>query len=99
MQVLDHGIEVECLELFGVVEILAHRIGQRRIAMEHLDVQRVRPPVAIGVSALAAGERALARALVVSLFVHGFLRSVFGPRTSIPWTNVKTAPDKSNSIA
>ena len=29
MQVLDHGVQVEALELLGVVELLAHRIGQR----------------------------------------------------------------------
>ena len=51
MQVLDHGIEVETLELLGVVERLAHRIGRRGVAMENLDVQLVRPPVAIAVSA------------------------------------------------
>jgi hypothetical protein len=37
--------------------------------MEHLDVQRVRPPVAVRVSAAAVRERALARAFV-SLCVH-----------------------------
>ena len=76
MQVLDHGIEVEGLELLGVVEILAHRIGQGGVPMEHLDVQRVRPPVAVPVSA-GARERAFARALVVSLCVHGFSPLVF----------------------
>src|SRR5215218_5005817 len=34
--------------------------------MQHLDVQRFRPPVAVGVSALAARERAL----LISLCVH-----------------------------
>ena len=47
VQVLDHGIEVEGLELLGVVERLAHRIGQGGIAVEDRNVQRVRPPVAV----------------------------------------------------
>ena len=51
MQVLDHGVEVEALELLGVVERLAHRIGQVGVPMENLNVQRVRPPVAVRVSA------------------------------------------------
>ena len=40
MQVLDHGVEVEALEFLGVVERLAHRIGQVGVAMQHLDVER-----------------------------------------------------------
>ena len=67
MQVLDHRVEIEALELLRVVERLAHRIGQVGVPMENLEVQLVRPPVAVPVS---ARERALARALV-SLCVHG----------------------------
>ena len=74
MQVLDHGIQVEALEFLGVVERLAHRIGQGGVLVENLKVQLVRPPVAVRVSAGAARERALARALV-SLCVHVSLRS------------------------
>src|SRR5512139_884428 len=72
MQFLDHGVEVETLELRRVVERLTHRIGQRGVPMENRKVQRVRPPVTVCVS---MGERALARALVVSLCVHVSLRS------------------------
>src|SRR5215469_11618621 len=54
--------------------------------MEYLDIQLVRPPVAVRRS-VAAGERALARALVVGFRVHVTLPSVFrlvpGPYTGI----------------
>ena len=70
MQVFDHGLEVKGLELPGIVEILAHRIGQGGVPMQHLDVQCIRPPVAVRASAGAARERAFARALVVGFRVH-----------------------------
>src|SRR5262245_6328033 len=73
MQVLDHGFEVEALEFLGVVERLAHWIGQSGVPMETLEVQLVRPPVSVrpryGVS-----HRALARALV-GLCVHVSLQA------------------------
>ena len=69
MQVLDHGIEVEGFEFLGVVEALAHRIGGRVARMQHADIEVLRPPVAIPVSAGAVIDRALAR-FVVSLCVH-----------------------------
>src|SRR5262249_47700525 len=58
--------------------------------MEYLDIQLVRPPVAVRRS-VAAGEWALARAVVVGFCVHVSLPSVFrlvpGPYTGIilPW--------------
>ena len=73
-QVLDDGVQIEALELLGVVEILPHRIRQAGIPVEDLEVQLVRPPVTVRSSAAAARERALARA-VVSLCVHVSLRS------------------------
>ena len=39
VQVLDHGIEVEALEFLGVVERLAHRIGQAGVLVEDLQVR------------------------------------------------------------
>ena len=48
MKVLDHGIQVEALEFLGVVERLAHRIGQGGVLVENLKVQLVRPPVPVG---------------------------------------------------
>ena len=72
MQVLDHGIEVEGLEFLGVVERLAHRIGQGGVLVENLNVQLVRPPVTVRPGRMH--DRALARALV-GLRVHGSLRA------------------------
>src|SRR5688572_2965144 len=72
MKVLDDRIKIEAFELLGVVKILAHRVGSERVCMEHADIEMLRPPVAVGASTAAAGERALAGALVVSLCVHGF---------------------------
>ena len=47
MEILDHGIQVEALEFLGVVERLAHRIGQAGVLVENLKVQLVRPPVPV----------------------------------------------------
>src|SRR6266478_690727 len=74
MQVLDHGVDVEALELLGIVEGFAHRVGGGRVRMEHADIEMLWPPVAVPGSMGAAGERALARA-IVSLCVHVFLLS------------------------
>ena len=59
MQVLDHGVQVEALKLLGVVERLVHWVGQSRVTVEDLEVQLLRPPVAVHVSAGSARERAL----------------------------------------
>src|SRR5471030_154539 len=48
MQVLDHGVQIEALELLGVVERLSHRIGQGRVLVQNLQVELVRPPARIG---------------------------------------------------
>ncbi len=47
VEVLPHGLQVELLELLGVVELLAHRIGQGGVLVENPEVQLVRPPVPI----------------------------------------------------
>src|SRR5262245_20594092 len=65
MEVLDHGLQVEGLEFFGVVERLAHRVGEGGVLVENLNVELVRPPVTVRL----VHDRALARALV-SLRVH-----------------------------
>ena len=77
MQVLDHRVEVEALEFLGVVERLAHRIGQGGMSVENLEVQLVRPPVPIGEAGVH--DRAFAGAFFVCLCVHICLRlcSVF----------------------
>src|SRR6266542_664372 len=62
MKVLDHGIQVEALEFFRVIELLAHWIGERRVLVQDLQGQLVRPPTRIrraGVSASAVRYRAL----------------------------------------
>ena len=83
-KVLDHGIQVEALEFPGVIERLAHRIGQGGVLVEDLEVQLVRPPVAIGPGCGSrVHDRALARALVVALFslAHWIPLCRFMPRT------------------
>ena len=60
MQILDHGIQVESLELFRVIELLAHRIGQRGMLVQDLQVHLIRPPINIRVGfANAVSYRAL----------------------------------------
>ena len=60
MQVLDHRIQVEALEILGVVERLAHRIRQGGMLVQNLNVQLVRPPVTVRVCAGSTREWALA---------------------------------------
>ena len=50
-------VDVEGLELVGVVESFAHRVGQRRVLVKNLQVQLVRPPVLVrhGPSCLGSG--------------------------------------------
>src|SRR5579862_6220726 len=59
MKVLGHGIQVETLEFFGVVELLAHRIRQVGVLVKNLQVQLVWPPVTVGVCGSCTRERAL----------------------------------------
>ena len=39
--------QVEALELFGIVEVLTHRVGLGRVSAQDLQVQLVGPPVAV----------------------------------------------------
>ena len=58
--VLLQGTEVDGLELFGVVERLTHRIARRVVRVEGVQVQLVRPPVAVRSAAeRCGGKRAL----------------------------------------
>ena len=43
-----HGGKVELLELLRVIEARAHRIRQRRVLVQHLQVDLVGPPIAVG---------------------------------------------------
>jgi len=60
MQVFDHRIEVEAFEFLGVIKTLVHRVGQRRVLVEHPQVKPVWPPVEVRAGAGSAAERALA---------------------------------------
>ena len=44
MEVLDHGIQVEAFEFFGVVELLVHGVGQGRVLVQDSQAKLVRPP-------------------------------------------------------
>lgn len=73
VEVALHRREVELLERLRVVEILAHRIGQRRVPMQDAQVQLIGPPVPVR-RAVACGlmERALRfiRHAISPLFVY-----------------------------
>src|SRR2546429_8415977 len=62
MQVLNHRIEVKALKLLGIVEPVAHRVGQAGVPVKNRDAQGVRPPVAVPALARAVRYRALRRA-------------------------------------
>ena len=47
MKVLDHGLQVELLEFFGIVELLAHGIGQRRVLVQDTYINLIGPPLRI----------------------------------------------------
>ena len=47
-EVALHGREVEAVEGLGVVEVRAHRIGLRRVLVQQVEAELVRPPVAVG---------------------------------------------------
>ena len=47
-QVLLHGVQVELLELFGVVEVLVHRVDQGRVLAQDAQLEQVGPPLAVG---------------------------------------------------
>ena len=74
--VLLDRIEVEAPERLGVVERLAHRIGQGGLLVQDVELQLVRPPVPVrraaagGVSARPVHDRA-------SAFAHGVLLRMF----------------------
>src|SRR5690242_10631736 len=58
IEVLDHGLQVEALEFFGIVEIPGHRTGR---PLQDFQIRLIRPPVCVGrADGLAAGYRALA---------------------------------------
>ena len=46
-EIFLHRRQVEALELFGVVEVLAHGIGLGGMLVQEIELQLVRPPVAV----------------------------------------------------
>src|SRR6185437_681033 len=59
MQVLNHRVEIKAFKRLGIVERIAHGVGQTRVPVKSRDVQRLRPPVAVPVPACAVRYRAL----------------------------------------
>src|SRR6185295_8116673 len=70
MQVLDHGVQIEALELLSVVERLSHRIGQGRVLVQNLQVELVRPPARIR---RGPGHRVSANANVYGALGFGWI--------------------------
>jgi hypothetical protein len=47
VQVLDHCVEIEGLELCRVVEVWAHRTGQRGVLVQDSEVEAIGPPMLV----------------------------------------------------
>ena len=47
IDVVRQGVEVEAVELLGVVEVGAHRVGLRMVLAEDSQVQAVGPPMLV----------------------------------------------------
>ncbi len=54
------GLEVDGLELLGVVEVLAHGVGHGRVLLELPQVQLIRPPVSVRPAVSQMCDRTLA---------------------------------------
>src|SRR5579862_1969909 len=78
-QVLDNLLQIETLELLGVIESRTHRVGLQTVLVEDLQAQLLRPPVAVGPSGPCVRYRALAGTLnstcPLDLRVHNNLRN------------------------
>ena len=46
-KILFKSRQIEALELFGIVEILAHRIGLRAVLVQDAETQLVWPPITV----------------------------------------------------
>ena len=71
-QILLQGRVIEALELLGVVEVLAHRIGLGRMGVQQVHPQRVRPPFSVR---RAAASGVIERALALFSHVYSPFRS------------------------
>ncbi len=88
MQVRDHRVQIEAVELLRVIERPAHRVSLRRMLVQALQAQLLRPPVPVAppappprATAAAAAERTLARPLLARHPVH---RSLLSNRLAPP---------------
>ncbi len=80
-EVLLHGLQVETLELFGVVEILAHRIGLGGMLVQDIELQLVRPPVPVRRAAAGRMSVTLACHRALAIFIHSIYS--FSPEQSL----------------
>ncbi|CAB5036883.1 unannotated protein [freshwater metagenome] len=55
LDVSPQRFEIKLLELLGVVEVGAHRVGLRRVVAEDAEIELVRPPVVVRSAAGGAG--------------------------------------------
>jgi hypothetical protein len=72
MQILDHCIQVEGLELFGVDKLVAHRVGQVGLPVQHAEVELLGPPVCVAACASGFGLFGRTREWTGGLGGHGF---------------------------
>src|SRR4051794_6371083 len=86
MQVLNDRVQIKSLERLGIVELVIHRIGSRRMQAECAEVQLLRPPVSVAPARAPACYRAFPRTLVVSHPIHGMLASLLAARRSLSQT-------------
>jgi hypothetical protein len=70
MQVLNRRVEVEAFKFIGIVEPVAHGVGQAGVPVKNRDVQGIRPPVAVPAPGRAVRYRAL-RGASYSLVIVG----------------------------
>src|SRR5690606_20323673 len=83
---------VKLLKLLGVVEVLAHGVGQRRVLVEDVQVELVGPPVPIGRTPADSVDTAYRRRLAVVLHTPFSL-------LSMDVSVVRRRPSRSGSLS
>jgi hypothetical protein len=66
-QVVLERLVIECVERFGVIEIVAHRVGRQAALVEDVERQRFGPPVLV-----LTAEQGADRAWAVYRATHRF---------------------------
>ena len=90
--------EIKRLELLGVVEVLPHGVGLRRVLLEHAQVELLGPPVLIlGADAGTCRHRALA--LVRHVFSSGCMALMVWCYSGAPEAQVGQVPQKVTSAS